>query len=84
MTQKEASVGFPDQTGEAVQAKSGRGLSGVIDGLYFLAILLFSAVAVLALALAAPLAIIATALAGALSAVTAGGARRGGWRMTCV
>lgn len=59
---------------------AGHGLSGVIDVVLFLAILLFSAAAMFALALAAPLAIAATAIAGALSALTARGARRGGWR----
>jgi len=58
-----------------------RGLSGLVDAILFLAILGFSAVALLALALAAPLAIAATALASALSALTARGAKRGGWRI---
>ncbi len=58
-----------------------RGLTGFIDAVLFLAILGFSAVALLALALAAPLAIAATAVAGALSAMTARGAKRGGWRV---
>jgi len=68
----------------AVQSKpgsSGRGLSGFVDAILFLAILAFSAVALIALALAAPLAIAATAIAGALSALTARGAKRGGWRI---
>lgn len=70
-------------TGNAGFGKSGsdRGLSGLVDVLYFLAILAFTAIAILALALAAPLAIIATALAGAVSAFTAGNAKRGGWRI---
>lgn len=61
-----------------------RGLTGLIDAVLFLAILGFSAVALLALALAAPLAIVATAVAGALSAMTARGAKRGGWRVAGV
>jgi len=65
-------------------SKRDRSLSVVVDGLYFLAILLFTAVAILAVALAAPLAIIATALAGAISAVTANGAKRSGWRVAGV
>lgn len=58
-----------------------RELTGLIDAVLFLAILGFSAVALLALALAAPLAIAATAVAGALSAITARGGKRGGWRV---
>ncbi len=56
-------------------------LNGFLDALYFVAILVFTAFAVLAVALAAPLAIIATALAGAVSALTAGRAKRSGWRV---
>jgi hypothetical protein len=58
-----------------------RGLTGLVDAVLFLAILGFSAVALLAVALAAPLAIVATAVAGALSAMTANGHKRGGWRI---
>jgi hypothetical protein len=61
-----------------------RGLSGVVDAVLFLAILGFSAVALLAVALAAPLAIAATAVAGALSALTARNAKRGGWRAASI
>lgn len=61
-----------------------RGLTGLVDAVLFLAILGFSAVALLAVALAAPLAIAATAVAGALSAMTARGAKRGGWRVAGV
>lgn len=69
--------------GAAVAAER-RGLASVIDAVLFLAILGFSAIALLALALAAPLAIAATAVAGALSALTARGAKRGGWRIAGV
>lgn len=69
----------PERGASAPDAK--RGLSGVIDAVLFLALLGFSAIALLALALAAPLAIAATAVAGALSALTARGAKRGGWRI---
>ncbi|MCB2112559.1 MAG: hypothetical protein KDD85_03325 [Parvularculaceae bacterium] len=57
-----------------------RSFSVVVDGLYFLVILLFTTIAVLAVAFAAPLVIIATALAGAVSAASAEGAGRSGWR----
>lgn len=81
--------------GERVEASTGhdaataasdarRGLTGLIDAVLFLAILGFSAVALLALALAAPLAIAATAFASALSALTARGAKRGSWRIAGV
>lgn len=66
--------------GKAVAIRDERDLKSVVDVLLFLAILLFSAVALLALALAAPLAIAATAIAGAVSALTARGAKNGGWR----
>ncbi len=68
------------EAGAAAPVAEG-GLTGVIDAVLFLAILGFSAIALLALALAAPLAIAATAVAGALSALTARGAKRGGWRI---
>lgn len=58
-----------------------QGFAGVIDTVLFLAILAFSAVALLAIALAAPLAIAATAIAGAASALTARTAKRGGWQV---
>lgn len=68
-------------SGPAALRKAGEahGFSAVVDAVLFIAILGFSSVAVLAVALAAPLAIVATALAGAVSAVTARGAKRGGW-----
>ena len=72
----------PESGAAAPEAK--RGLTGVIDAVLFLAILGFYAFALLALALAAPLAIAATAVAGALSALTARGAKRGGWRIAGV
>lgn len=65
----------------ATEVEVRRGLTGLVDAVLFLAILGFSAVALLALALAAPLAIVATAVAGALSAMTASGHKRGGWRV---
>jgi hypothetical protein len=61
-------------------SSGGRGLTGIVDAMLFIAILGFSAVALLAVALAAPLAIAASAVAGALSALTARTAKRGGWR----
>ena len=67
--------------GASTQYGRESGLTGVFDTVLFLAILGFSAFALLALALAAPLAIAATAIAGAFSAITAGGAKRGGWRV---
>lgn len=67
----------PDTVAAEIEAK--RGLTGLVDAVLFLAILGFSAVALLALA--APLAIVATAVAGALSAMTASGRKRGGWRV---
>lgn len=70
-----------ERDARALIPEAGRGLTGVIDAVLFLAILGFSAIALLALALAAPLAIVATAVAGALSALTARGAKRGGWRI---
>lgn len=66
---------------EIADPEARSGLTGFIDAVLFLAILGFSAVALLALALAAPLAIVATAVAGALSAMTARDAKRGGWRV---
>jgi hypothetical protein len=60
---------------------AGRGVSGAIDAVLFLAILGFSAVALLAFALAAPLAIAVSAFLGAISALTARSGRRGGWRI---
>lgn len=65
---------------DAIAIRDERDLKGVVDVFLFLAILIFSAVALLALALAAPLAIAATALAGAISALSARGAKGGGWR----
>jgi hypothetical protein len=67
-------------TGKSVAIRDERDLKSFVDVLLFLAILLFSAVALLAVALAAPLAIAATAIAGAVSALTARGAKSGGWR----
>jgi hypothetical protein len=58
-----------------------QGLSGVMDAILFIAILGFSAIALLALAVAAPLAIGISALLAAASALTARGGRRGGWRI---
>ncbi len=58
-----------------------RGLTGFVDAVLFLAILCFSAVALLAVALAAPLVIAVSAVLGALSALTARSGRRGGWRV---
>jgi hypothetical protein len=55
-------------------------LSGIYDVILLVAVLGFSAVALLALALAAPLAIAVSAVAGAASAFFAGSGRRGGWR----
>lgn len=69
----------PERVAAEFEAKLG--LTGLVDAVLFLAILGFSAVALLALALAAPLAIAATAVAGALSAMTASGHKRGGWRV---
>lgn len=69
-----------ESTPPLTTANGGRGLTGLVDALLFLAILGFSAVALLAVALAAPLAIAASAVAGALSALTARSAKRGGWR----
>lgn len=70
------------------RAKSGErpafGMGGLLDALMFIAILGFSAVALLALALAAPLAIAVSAFAGAVSAVFARERVRGGWRIVSV
>ncbi len=66
--------------GKAIAKRDDRDLTGAVDIILFLAILVFSSVALLALALAAPLAIAATAIAGALSALTARGVKRSGWR----
>lgn len=60
---------------------SDRGLTALLDAILFLAVLGFSAIALLALALAAPLAIAVSALLGALSALTARDRTRGGWRV---
>ena len=72
----------PDAAATVSDAKLG--LTGLIDAILFLAILGFSAIALLALALAAPLAIAASALASAVSALTVHGAKRGGWRIAGV
>ncbi len=67
------------ETSQGQASAPAQWLSGLIDALLFIAILGFSAVAMLALALAAPLAITASAIAGGLSALTARSAKRGGW-----
>lgn len=71
----------PARSGDkAVAGRSEQGLTEILDALLFLAILGFSAVALLAVALAAPLAIAISAVAGAASALTARTAKRGGWQ----
>lgn len=65
---------------EKTKATESGALSGLYDAILFIAILGFSAVAMLALALAAPLAIAVSAIAGAVSALFAGAKRRGGWQ----
>jgi hypothetical protein len=55
----------------------GRGVTGAVDALMFLGILIFSAAAFFAIALGAPLAIAASAIA----AVFSRGAVKGGWRV---
>lgn len=67
--------------GESAVPENRRGITAIVDAVLYLGILGFSAIALIALALAAPLAIVATALAGALSAMSARGAKRGGWRV---
>lgn len=56
-----------------------RGLTAIVDAVLFLAILGFSAVALLAFALAAPLAVAVSAVLAAISALSARTGRRGGW-----
>jgi hypothetical protein len=55
-------------------------ISGICDAILFVAVLGFSAIALLALALAAPLALAISAVSGAASALFAGSGRSGGWR----
>jgi hypothetical protein len=57
------------------------GVTAVVDAVLFLAILGFSAVALVAFALAAPLAIAVTAAIGALSAATVRNGAKRGWRL---
>lgn len=65
---------------EMTKATDSDALSGLYDAILFIAVLGFSAVALLALALAAPLALAVSAIAGAMSALFAGAGRQGGWR----
>lgn len=62
------------------RASDSGALSGLYDAVLLIAVLGFSAVALLALALAAPLAIAVSALASAMSALFARAKTDGGWR----
>jgi hypothetical protein len=55
-------------------------ISGICDAILFVAVLGFSAIALLALAFAAPLALAISAVSGAASALFARSGRSGGWR----
>lgn len=70
-----------DGLGKNLNPKTENGaISGICDAILFVAVLGFSAVALLALALAAPLALAVSAVSGAASAFFAGPGRSGGWR----
>ncbi len=70
-----------DELGNDLTRKAENGaVSGICDAILFVAVLGFSAVALLALALAAPLALAVSAVSGAASALFAGSGRSGGWR----
>lgn len=65
---------------DMTKAANSDALSGIYDAILFVAVLGFSAVALLALALAAPLALAVSAVASAASALFAGAETRGGWQ----
>lgn len=70
-----------DKVGQDMtKAANSDALSGLYDAVLFIAVLGFSAVALLALAFAAPLAIAVSAIASAASALFAGAKTSGGWR----
>jgi len=63
-----------------MQAVESNALSRAYDAILFVAVLGFSAIALLAFALAAPLALAVSAVSGAASAFFAADGRRGGWQ----